>query len=264
MIEPTREFYLREGLTVALFGKETGNWNPSAFRETPRPEANLGLYHRLDNFRTTFYLNMVVIPNASAFSQRVLKGYDHEFVSFGRPGEITVRQGANADGVFLFRDQGCGIATGDCPTIVVYHRSAHLAIAAHAGTKSLFGSEPVLNGSKPDSVVDTIARVWPTWGLGGLRDAGVFVTCGISALNYEYPELVDHVSNRFGKACVNGKGIDLRLIIARMFERCGVQHITVDTIDTYGDTNPTTKESLWHSYRRDHTKERNLVLVVNR
>lgn len=250
---------------IALFGKQTGNWNPSCFQDGATWQSNPGLYSRFNSIAGRYRFSEILIPSPNGCSTLICdkKGFSTE-INNGI-GSVRVKRGAQVDGVILARATGA-IASADCPTIVVYCPVIRHVIFAHAGSKSLIDIDHVLHGqsARPNkSVVDEIMKVAKNYSFYKVK---VFITCGISGPCYHFPELVHSVRTTFGHACVAGDGIDLKKIIAQQFFQYGVMDVLTDNINTYADKDGK-GEFLWHSYRRGKTEEekrgRNLVLVMN-
>lgn len=260
---PTRIFWPfgGEGPKVVLCGKGTGNWNHSRFQGVGDHSSDTGLYFRLNTLAKNFLVGSIALLSPQECNTKILKSDEFPRHIQDGPCGVLLRKGEMADGMILPQHYAGAIASADCPTIVML--VGELVIIAHAGSKSLIDTEHVLYNSPArkypsvvNSMMDVLRRNDLPW------EPKVFITCGISAKNYRYPELAPFVKDNFGSACVTGGGIDLKKIIAVQFEGYNVTEVLTDSIDTYED-----EESRgcprWHSYRRDKTPARNLVLVVN-
>ena len=265
MCEPTMLFrpFGIEGPKIVLFGEKTGDWNPVCFQEPGDHKRNTGLYFRLDNLSHQYGFRQIAMPTLTDCNTKVCCREDFAVSIQDGFGTVVLERGVRADGMILEHSFTGAIASADCPTIVVCCPTSKSVIVAHGGCKSLIDVNHILFYNPPrenESVVDEIMKMAKLYRFCQVK---VFITCGISGKNYAFPDLIQAVTDRFGKDCVSdGSGIDLKKVIAKQFSRYNVLDITTDILDTYGDCN-IKGEPLWHSYRRNKTPERNLVLVIN-
>lgn len=248
MVEPTLEFrpFGDSGPKVLLFGKQTGDWNMSCFSPPGNYLHSPGLYSRINWIASKNYVSEICTPNPAGCNAILCSFRDHTFRVQREANSVILNRGIEADGMVLHRGQSGALATADCPTIVAFLPASGIVIMAHAGMQSL------MNG-----VIDSVMKaVYKNSSAVGMR---VFITCGIAGSNYERRDMAQSLP----KEClVDGTRVDLRKLACTKFQAYGVKNITGDLVDTFGDRN--NGNHLWHSYRRDRTPTRNLVLVVNK
>lgn len=250
------------GPSVALYGAPA-NWSVNVFQETGDYKRNPELYHRYNHISERHRLLDMFLPAPTDFNTQICDRRGFNVSIHNGVGSVRLWKGARVDGVIMpnIRHLGCGMPTADCPTILAYCQTKNTSIVAHAGLRSIIDVDRIFSGvvsPRHFSVVDSIAESFGEH----LSKVKVFITCGISGDSYRYPELTQFVTERFGSDCVLGESIDLKKVITRQFQAHGVTHILTDTINTFSDRTPS-GEFMWHSYRRDRTPKRNLILVTS-
>lgn len=266
-MEPTMLFYPfgSEGPKVALFGKQTGDWNMNRFQKTGDHLSNPGLYFRLGQLSAKFGFKEVFVPKPTDCNTVISNRSDFPISIHNGAGSLIIRRGVRSDGMILFPCSVGAIASADCPTIIAFCPTMQIAIVGHGGSKSLVDVRYIFEGQPPrkyPSVVDAIVAKTRECGFCTTR---VFVTCGIR--KYFWPKLASHLSHtEVGQRSVAGDIVDLKVLIADQFTAHGVSGVVTDIVDTYDDKDKGNHQ--WHSYRRGQTAiekaGRNLILVVNR
>lgn len=264
-MEPTITFrpFGLEGPRVLLFGKPTGDWNPSRLRNGYN--ADQGLHFALSRLGEKYGFTKLFFPKPTECNaQLVTETGFTESVMNGACG-LQVMMGVCADAMVLSHGSAGAIASADCPTIITYCPTTKKVIMAHAGAKSLVDLSHFIEGQparNPGTVVDSVVKEMMvsccSW-------SQVFITCGIE--RYHHPALARHIFTGVPDcSAVHGEVVYLKRLIAEQFKSRGFGGVTTDLIDTLTDRDK--KDYLWHSYRRGKTPEekagRNLVLVVNR
>lgn len=251
---PTQRFtpFGDEGPKILLFGKQTGDWNPTNLQDNYQQQP--GLYSRFSQVAARNHVSEIQLPTARNCNARIVSVQDYPVSIHNGATSVILKRGVEADGMILLYGQAGAIASADCPTIVVYCPVSRSVVMAHSGFRS------IQNG-----VVEAVADA-----IGRLRFNGynIFVTCGIGV---EYYERVDVAASLPERECVVGNNVDLRKLIAARFRTKGIGNVLFDSVDTYGEVgrfNGETGRHVWHSYRRAKTPAekmgRNLVLVVNK
>lgn len=221
-------------------------------------------------------INSLYMPYVSNFNALLCKLTD--FTQQLEFSGITFHHGVSADALVLESDYAIWLTSADCPTIIALDVKSGLTFVAHAGFKSLFDFNQVVLEQEPRpffSVIDTLLDAFEKHD-SNIADLRFHKACGIGPLYYTFPvdhtvygqqnvKLVQYLINTWGEGVVldssNTCGIDLfELITAQLMDHhIGVNRITTDAIDTYGDTDFEFGPKFW-SHRRG-SNGRNGVLV---
>ena len=260
MFEPrTFQPFGPRGPKVMVFGRPA-NWSMNRLQKEGDHQSETGLYFRLCRLGEEYHFPQLLAPSPVEFNTKICTLEDLGVRIQNGACSVTIHRGYNADGVLLRHGQVGAIPTADCPTIVAYCQTTRQAIMAHAGLGSLVDLAH-LKGGQPLrehwSVVDALMQ--KSLDLGFLTTQ-VFVTCGIK--EYQHRDLAPLLIRYYPDTrIVEGSYVDLRLLIREQFAAHNIYTVTYDGIDTYHDRFH--GQFMWHSYRRDRTPERNLVLVLN-
>ena len=240
----------------------------------------------LDSLANRYFVEEVLYPRP-AFTGRVESSCLFLRAITRKDYAILVPSGVDGtgDAVDLAPGQAYYLASADCWAYVARNRRTGEVIAVHTGRNNLVDRKLVDEGVRSrthESIVDATMASFAWYAhLAQLpfnsADIDVHITCGIAAEHFSHTDpaysafnakLVEYLSNRFGIGVfvddpLEGK-IDMPELIRRQFASHGVKsdHVTQDTIDTYGDTDMFGRH-LWWSNRRGETG-RNLVFVVRR
>lgn len=259
-MEPTVRFlpFGPSGPKVALFGKQTGDWNLSRFNGSPNLDCS-GLYFRLNQISEEIGFKELYAPLATSCNGLIVLPRDFTQDNSYNLG-VNVKRGVEADGTVILQGAAGAIASADCPTIIAHCHVVRLTIIAHGGAKSLIGATRPFTEFKMPSVVQEVVSKMEQL---GFRYPQVFVTCGIR--HYEWPELAQYCQKNWPDAVLDEKAVDLRILIARQFTTySNINNVMIDTHDTLTETDSNSGDYRWYSYRRDKSPGRNLVLVVNK
>jgi copper oxidase (laccase) domain-containing protein len=186
-------------------------------------------------------------------------------------------ENVSADGVEIKPGQAFYIASGDCPTLVVFDPIGKRLIAAHAGRDCLWDREHVLNDKTAREHASIVDAAMLEFDDVPPEELKAFIACGIAAKNFSHSLTDPNLKSKnlemiaaLEKNCpieFMGKDsagcINLREIIRSQLISHGLRPdaIGCDAIDTYGDTD-STGEHYWWSNRRGDKTVRNGVLVI--
>lgn len=271
----TRKLF-RGAVEVHCFGTASGNWALKGYGREGCEAYNPGIGEKIEGLLASHRIGRLYMPSPHRFNAE-LAGHEALQVSW-KPGRIF--RGVDAEGVVLDKiEDACGIASSDCPTIIVRHGLTGLVAAAHAGLKSLYDDAALFEDAPKRRYASVVDALVETLAPGGLQDAKhleVYTVCGIGALSFRHPwddpvygdrnrKLCGHLVSEWGQTACTFDQISLKSIIARQFEARGANHneIRHDYVDTagperHGDQFP------WHSHRRDKDGQRNFVLTIRR
>ncbi len=266
----------RGAVEVHCFGTATGNWALKGYGREGCDAYNLGIGEKIERLLESHRIGRLYMPSPHRFNAELAA---HEALQVPwKPGRIF--RGVDAEGVVLDKiEDACGIASSDCPTIIVRHGLTGLVVAAHAGLKSLYDDAAIFEKApkrRHTSVVDAIVETLAPGGLEDAKQLQVFTACGIGALSFRHPwddreygdrnkKLCAYLVNEWGVTACTHDQISLKSIIARQFEAHGVDHSEIrhDYVDTAGPERPGDQYP-WHSHRRDKDGRRNFVLTIRR
>lgn len=252
------------GPTVILFGRP---FDGSMNRLKGNHLSDLGLFHILDDLskNNAHRFKEVLAPSPLEFNARICSVEDLGMHIQNGAGSLIVRRGCNADGAVVRRGMAFAVSTADCRTILYYCKLSGALIVAHAGVRSLVDAGCLLGGKDPrihSSVVDAIVARSKTC---GFYQPAAFSVCG--ARKIEQRDLASFLRSRYPSTedpsteVMEGNYLNLPLLISRQFGEYGIK-VGHDWIDTIHDRN-SDGDFAWSSHRRDRTKERNLIVVIN-
>lgn len=199
----------------------------------------------------------VFMPKITAFDGKIAP---HS--SFKRsPGSLMVLNSAVADGVVVAAGQAAVFATGDCPTLVMHAPGDRIAVAAHAGRKSLIGKP--LDGRRPDEgIVFEMAGLFPP---SRRADVEVAFVLGIDGTHFPHrPDdpayalenrvMIDFVRSAYGDQCFVDLSTGSLSLLELVRAQCAMAGIPKENVRHDGfDTFSTRLDSgafAFHSNRR--------------
>ena len=216
------------------------------------------------------------VPDPSDFTGQISSSND--FVKSSKlQNDISIMNGISTEGLILPKNSASLIATGDCPTIVVYNHDTKEILTAHAGLGSIIDKNYVYHNEKSrknESVVDRICEKFFGY------NCQIMILCGISYQSFIYSisdpnyseinkKMLDYIIKKYGEHSIpcgiEHGGISIHTIIKTQFEKNNFDpnSIICDGIDTYTD------ESYWSHSRFVKKQEtgmngRNGILTINK
>lgn len=248
-ISPTVSYRLFDGaVDVDCFGRSSGNWALRGYRRSESEDHNPGIGSKMDALLESHRIGRLYLPTPRAFNGLLVNPIDLKVPWH----EGRIFRGAEAEGVPLEKIQdACGIASGDCPTIIARNEATSLVIAAHAGRESLYDAERLFNGAPPrrfPSVVDAIMEALIGSDARQADRIEAHVVCGICQANFNHPhdaseqgmrnkKMCAHLNVPWGQDVVRHGYLSLFELIVRQFAARGVDPARVhwDKVDTYSD-----------------------------
>ncbi len=194
---------------------------------------------------------------------------------------VSVRTGREADGVIVEEGASAALATGDCPTVVMWAEGQGFAVVAHAGRQSLIGSFSdmpgvgLMTGKRLDQSV--IARMVACFirRKCALASVHAFITLGIGGPSFSHSmshpdfrgangRMIGFVRTHYGKSCIldTREGtLSLHRVIKAQCALLGIprKNVVSDGFDTATDREADDSFRWWSNRRGE--KGRNLVFV---
>lgn len=265
-------------VVVYMFGKtfrpdgQPVNWSIRSNPEAAKLIASFAAEHEVST----------ILQPSPDFSARVCQRWDlakAALVPTRNDGAVTFLRGASADGVDDVRPgEAFYIASGDCPTLVLYDPTWGRLVCAHAGRDCLWDRRHILEGAPARPSASVVTSAFACFNRHPLRTRA-FICGGIAGRNFEHDvesgdlassnaRMVGHFVDECGKFSVVGDSndgcLDLKFIIARQLVKAGLfpDMTGCDAIDTFDDR--LNGEYVWWSNRRGDKQERNGILIVHR
>lgn len=184
------------------------------------------------------------------------------------------------DGAMIFPGEAFFIASGDCPTLVMYSPFSGKLGCAHAGRDCLFDRAKLRGGAarKHESVVFALLDQFSWYDRSHIK---AFITCGIGGESFRHSmiegdrreenrAMINYIVATWGPHCVVGSreegALSLKEVIRAQLLSAGISpdNIGQDSIDTYMDGDYAYMQNpgyRWWSNRRGDKSERNGVFV---
>jgi copper oxidase (laccase) domain-containing protein len=262
---PTESHLLFGGaVEVHCFGTRHGNWSMAGKTPEEAEKNNPGIMARMRQASEQFDC-VILAPNPSRFNARIVdeESVNREWI------EGRLYRGPLADGVRLRRTNAAfGVASADCPTLILRDRERGSIVAAHAGRDSLIKPPDYHNGLVGVMLGDLGLEPYER------EEVRAFIACGIHSRHFTHPwrdgdrnYAMHRIAASLSAADEEDEegGIDLNAVISGQLYVHGAHHSRVgsDSSDTYSDRGRD-GSPLWFSNRRDKDGQRNFVLVIRR
>lgn len=264
---PLRDLTLgRAVIQISLGGVGTGPWD---LYGPHRDKTMLSVL----NIASAFGMRSLLVPDVTDFNGRITSS---RFMTLRHGKGVDLYHESHADGVVLDKGQAVAFATGDCPTVVMYEKTASRLVVAHVGRESLLGTFP-----KPRSFSlenNVLSMMFKEFDFRKIKPENihVYVMLGIAGGHFTHPinhpnfgtvnrEMLKFVREKFGSHCIfdhNQGSISLFDIIRTQCQAKGIPFLNIrsDSVDTFTDKDPRSGEYLYYSNRRGD-KKRNLVFI---
>ncbi len=186
-------------------------------------------------------------------------------------------RGVNAGGVILSPGSSYYLASGDCPTVVLYDPDSRRAACLHAGRDEVLDSIYLETGSLGRQYFSIAEAGVMALDVQRTSQLKVFVGYGIAPEDFSHPtdhpvygmknqQLITYLARHHPTTLVGdpSKGcIDIRQLLHEQFMNLGIpgDNIRTDMVNTFADQDEAGNQ--WHSCRRGD-KTRNGIIVVYR